>query len=144
RGGLNLTHSEDSALFLTRYGAAADWLAPMIRAFTPDDLRSWCAGLGEDTFVGSSGRVFPCRFKASPLLRAWQARLAALGVRTAYGRRWSGWSAAGALEFVDNDGRVEEVRPAATLLALGGGSWPRLGADAGWTDILAARGVKLA
>ena len=140
RGGLNLTHSEDIEIFIKRYGEAADWLAPMIRAFPPAALRAWCEGLGEATFVGSSGRVFPESFKASPLLRAWQTRLAALNVRTAYGWRWTGWDGEQAL-FVDSHGQSHRVTARATVLALGGASWPRLGSDGSWTDILGARGI---
>lgn len=142
RGGLNLTHSEDLDKFIGRYGAAADWLAPMIRDFPPQALRDWCEGLGEETFTGSSGRVFPRSFKASPLLRAWLARLESRGVRLRYGWRWAGWGADGALSFVDDAGAAhEEAASGAVLLALGGASWPRLGSDAGWVAGLRARGV---
>ncbi len=96
-GGLNLTHSEDRARFVTRYGASADRIAPMLDAFSPDDLRAWCEGLGEPTFVGSSGRVFPQAFRATPLFRAWLARLDELGVRIERRTFWSGWSDTGAL-----------------------------------------------
>ena len=144
RGGLNLTHSEDLDIFIKRYGDAAAWLAPMICAFPPGALRAWCEGLGEATFVGSSGRVFPESFKASPLLRAWQGRLASLNVRMAYGWRWAGWDADGRARFVDNSGQEHIVTARATLLALGGASWPRLGSDGGWTDILGACGVAIA
>lgn len=136
RGGLNLTHSEDINDFIKRYGDAAAWLAPHIKAFTPSDLRAWCEGLGEETFVGSSGRVFPKSFKASPLLRAWLARLDKLGVVIRYNAEWQGWDKNG--KPVINGASV----PAdATLLALGGASWPRLGSDGGWTSHLTARGV---
>ena len=141
RGGLNLTHSEDIDSFIQKYGEAAEWLAPFIRAFPPARLRAWCEGLGQPTFVGSSGRVFPESFKASPLLRAWQNRLATLNVRMAYGWRWTGWAADGRACFVDADGREQAIAATAILLALGGASWPRLGSDGAWTDILAARGV---
>ncbi len=140
RGGLNLTHSEPLTCFLDRYGSARSVLAPAIAAFPPDALRAWCAGLGHETFVGSSGRVFPRSFKATPLLRAWLGRLAALGVRFHMGHRWVGWDDAGALRFVAASGEVL-VRPAATVLALGGASWPRMGSDGGWVDLLRARGV---
>jgi len=141
RGGLNLTHSEDIGAFLGRYGPAEAALAPAIRAFPPEALRQWAEGLGEKTFVGSSGRVFPERFKASPLLRAWLRRLAALGVTLHTRHLWTGWDREGALTFTGPDGATLRKRPAATLLALGGASWPRLGADGGWAPLLRSRGV---
>ena len=140
RGGLNLTHSEPLSRFLGRYGPARPALAPAIEAWPPDALRAWCAGLGQDTFVGSSGRVFPRAFKATPLLRAWLGRLAGLGVRVHAGHRWVGWDDAGALRFATAAGEAR-VRPAATVLALGGASWPRLGSDGGWVPLLRERGV---
>lgn len=143
RGGLNLTHSEPLDLFLTRYREAMPWLAPAIRAFPPQALRDWADGLEARSFVGSSGRVFPEAMKASPLLRAWLRRLAAQGVRLAAGRRWIGWDADGALLF-GTAGGDEAIRPDATLLALGGASWPRLGSDGGWVPLLAGRGVTIA
>lgn len=144
RGGLNLTHSEDLASFIRRYGAAADWLAPMIDAFTPADLRAWAEGLGQETFVGSSGRVFPKALKASPLLRAWLSRLSAQGVDLRLRREWRGWNAAGELVFADQNGTSETAAPDATLLALGGASWPKLGSTGSWAPLLAAKGVALA
>ncbi len=143
RGGLNLTHSEARAPFLARYGEAADWLAPMLDAFPPARLRDWAEGLGEPTFVGSSGRVFPRSFKASPLLRAWLARLDRLGVRLLRNQRWCGWDAAGALRFATPAGE-ESLAADAVLLALGGASWPRLGSDGGWVEILRGQGVEIA
>lgn len=143
RGGLNLTHSEARAPFLARYGDAADWLAPMLDAFPPARLRDWAEGLGEPTFVGSSGRVFPRSFKASPLLRAWLARLDRLGVTLNRNHLWRGWSEAGALRFATPTGEVEVVADA-VLLALGGASWPRLGSDGGWVEILSGQGVEVA
>src|SRR5688572_32203660 len=143
RGGLNLTHSEPLERFLTRYGRAAPMLAPAIDAFTPEALRAWCEGLGQPTFVGSSGRVFPKAMKASPLLRAWLARLAGLGVKFALRHRWTGWDESGALRFARPGGEVATARPAATILALGGASWPKLGSDGSWAEILAARGVEV-
>jgi uncharacterized flavoprotein (TIGR03862 family) len=143
RGGLNLTHSEARALFLARYGDAADWLAPMLDAFPPARLRDWAEGLGEPTFVGSSGRVFPRSFKASPLLRAWLARLDRLGVTLNRNHLWRGWSEAGALRFATPTG-VVDVLADAVLLALGGASWPRLGSDGGWVEILSGQGVEVA
>lgn len=143
RGGLNITHSEPLDRFITRYGAARPFMDPLIRAFTPADLRDWCHGLGVETFVGSSGRVFPKSFKASILLRAWLQRLDGLGVRLYTRHRWIGWAADGAVLF-DTPTGPQTVQAAATILALGGASWPRLGSDGGWSAILAARGVPLA
>lgn len=143
RGGLNVTHSEPLEKFVTRYGAAQPFLAPMIEQFTPDDLRAWCEGLGQETFVGTSGRVFPKAMKASPLLRAWLARLDSLGVQFHLQTRWRGWDG-DALMFETAQGDVRTVRAAATLLALGGASWPSLGSDGSWVDILSARGVPIA
>lgn len=145
RGGLNLTHSEDMAQFMPRYGAAQGWLQPLIDAFTPDDLRAWCAGLGQQTFVGSSGRVFPQAMKASPLLRAWRQRLDGLGVRLHVDHDWRGFTDAGVLIIHDAHNKVDKtITPDAVLLALGGGSWPKLGSDGSWVDILAARGIGIA
>ena len=143
RGGLNLTHSEPLDTFLARYGAAAERLAPFIRAFPPEALRAWALDLGEETFVGSSGRVFPHRFKASPLLRAWLRRLAALGVEARMGHDFHGWSADGALLFRAGGADVA-FHADATILALGGASWPRLGADGFWVETLRARGIAVA
>ncbi len=142
-GGLNLTHSEPLASFLPRYGTAEAWLTPTICAFPPEALRAWCEGLGQENFVGSSGRVFPRVMKAAPLLRAWLRRLDALGVRFVARHRWEGWDT-DALHFTDAAGESLRVAADATLLALGGASWPRLGADGSWMDILAAEGVSLA
>lgn len=142
RGGLNLTHSEPFEAFVSRYGAAADMLRPAIARFSPDALRAWSEDLGEPTFVGSSGRVFPRSLKASPLLRAWLQRLAARGVRLAPRHRWTGWSADGALAFEAPAGSVTD-RARATVLALGGASWPRLGSDAAWVDVVRARGIEV-
>jgi uncharacterized flavoprotein (TIGR03862 family) len=140
RGGLNLTHSEPLPAFLARYGHAEPKLAAAITAFPPDDLRQWSEALGQPTFVGSSGRVFPQAFKASPLLRAWLRRLDAIGVQFALRHRWTGWDKDGRLAFTTSDGtRVVEAH--ATVLALGGASWPRLGSDGGWMDTLSAKRV---
>ena len=144
RGGLNLSHTEPRAAFVARYGQSAARLAPMIDAFPPEAVRDWCAGLGQPTFVGSSGRIFPVAMKASPLLRAWTRRLDERGVRWALRRRWIGWSDTGALRLETPDGAVEDVAPDATILALGGASWPRLGADGGWVAILRATGIAVA
>lgn len=144
RGGLNITHSEPLDRFISRYGAARPLFDRLVRAFTPADLRAWCHGLGVETFVGSSGRVFPNSFKASTLLRAWLKRLEGQGVRLFTRHRWTGWDADGALTFDSPAGPVRVSDAAATLLALGGASWPRLGSDGGWTSILKERGVPLA
>ena len=141
RGGLNLTHSEPLAAMLPRYGAATEHLRPAIEAFPPEALRAWCEGLGQPTFVGTSGRVFPKSLKASPLLRAWLGRLAELGVKFERGMRWSGWGAGGGLAFAE---RAEPFHADAIVLALGGGSWPRLGSDGGWVPLLAARDIEVA
>jgi hypothetical protein len=135
RGGLNLTHSENLAAFLARYGSAREKLEPAILAFPPDALIAWCEGLGVPVFVGSSGRVFPKVMKASPLLRAWLARLAALGVRIATRHRWQGFAPDGALSF-DTPSGPRRLHPDTTVLALGGASWPRLGSDGAWTALL--------
>ncbi|WP_448955692.1 NAD(P)/FAD-dependent oxidoreductase [Labrys neptuniae] len=141
RGGLNLTHSEDFERFLSRYGPARAFLEPALHAFTPGDLKAWAEGLGEATFVGSSGRVFPQSFKASPLLRAWLARLTGLGVVLHARQCWTGWDADGRLTFRGADGGLLHRHADATLLALGGASWPRLGADGGWVPLLRDRGI---
>jgi len=139
RGGLNLTHSEDLESFLGRYGEAATQLEPIVRAFTPADLVAWAHDLGQPTFVGSSGRVFPKTLKASPLLRAWLARLQAQGVRFHLRQDWTGWNAAGDLVFTDKT----VAKPAVVVLAMGGASWPRLGSTGGWAAILAERDVEI-
>ena len=142
RGGLNLTHSEEMMRFLSRYGAAQARLRDAVTAFPPERLRAWSAELGQPTFTGTSGRVFPEAMKASPLLRAWLRRLDAAGVRVALRHRWTGWDEAGALVFEAPDGLVR-VTPDVTVLALGGASWPRLGSDGGWADALTRAGVAI-
>ena len=142
RGGLNLTHSEPLPAFLSRYREAAPRLASVIEAFPPDALRAWSEELGQPTFVGSSGRVFPKAFKASPLLRAWLRRLDADGVKFVFRHRWTGWDAQGRLQFQTSQ-ETRAVEVSATVIALGGASWPRLGSDGGWVDILRARGVAI-
>ncbi len=142
RGGLNLTHSQALPEFMTRYGAAMPRLAPAIEAFRPEALRAWSEALGQPTFVGSSGRVFPQAFKASPLLRAWLRRLDAMGVRLVLRHRWRGWNDGGHLLFQTPDGQ-HAVDARATVLALGGASWPRLGSDGAWVETLAARNVTI-
>ena len=144
RGGLNLTHSEARDPFLRRYGEIPDALRAAVAAFPPEALRGWAEGLGEETFVGSSGRVFPRSWKASPLLRVWLRRLDSLGVSIALRHRWAGWGEEGALLFETPEGRKAALAPAATVLALGGASWPRLGADGGWTAIFEAAGIPVA
>ena len=141
RGGLNLTHSEPLDAFLARYGAAAERLRPMIEAFGPGDLRAWADGLGQDTFVGSSGRVFPRSLKASPLLRAWLARLSSQGVEVRLRHEWRGWTPSGELVFASPGGEIAAAAADATILALGGASWPRLGSTGDWAAILRGRGV---
>jgi uncharacterized flavoprotein (TIGR03862 family) len=142
RGGLNLTHSEPLPAFLTRYREAKPQLAAAIQAFPPDHLREWCEALGQPTFVGSSGRIFPEALKASPLLRAWLRRLDATGVQFSLRHRWTGWDENGHLLFQTPDGHIA-VDARATVLALGGASWPRLGSDGVWVKTLSARGVKV-
>ena len=142
RGGLNLTHSAPLPQFLVRYREAMPHLAAAIEAFPPQALRDWSAALGQETFIGSSGRVFPKAFKASPLLRAWLRRLDSMGARLALRHRWTGWDERGRLSFQTPDGpRAVEAR--ASVLALGGASWPRLGSDGAWAEILAAGGVQI-
>ncbi|MCV9947643.1 MULTISPECIES: TIGR03862 family flavoprotein [unclassified Rhizobium] len=141
KSGLNITHSEDYARFTTRFGAASARLRPALDAFTPHDIRDWAAGLGTETFVGSSGRVFPKVMKASPLLRAWLRRLEAQGATLRTRHRWTGFAEDGYV-FETPEGR-SIVHCDAALLALGGASWPRLGSDAGWVPWLAGRGVEI-
>lgn len=143
RGGLNLTHSEPLETFLTRYGAASDWLSPVIRAFPPEAVRAWADGLGSETFIGSSGRVFPKRMKASPLLRAWLARLVELGVEVRLRHRWTGFAEGGELCF-ETPGGPAAHRHDAAILAVGGASWPRLGSDGRFADIFAREGIAIA
>lgn len=138
RGGLNLTHSEPLEKFLTRYGTAREFLTPYIEKFTPDDLRAWCEGLGQETYVGSSGRVFPKTMKASPLLRAWLLRLQESGVTIHYSCAWTGWNGK-TLTFADG----QAFEGDAVLLALGGASWPKLGSDGGWVGILSSKDVAI-
>ena len=142
RGGLNLTHSEALPEFLRRYREAAPFLEPAIMAFTPEALRQWSEALDQPTFVGSSGRVFPQTFKASPLLRAWLRRLDSAGVQFAFRHRWTGWEEQGRLTFHTPDG-PRAIEAGATVLALGGASWPRLGSDGVWAEMLAGKGVKI-
>jgi uncharacterized flavoprotein (TIGR03862 family) len=142
RGGLNLTHSEARPSFLSRYGVHAGWLGPILEAFSPEDVRAWCEALGQPVFAGSSGRVFPVAFKAAPLLRAWLRRLEGLGVRFRGRHRWVGFGEEGDLHFATPQGEVF-LRADATLLALGGASWPRMGSDGGWVPILRGAGLRV-
>ena len=142
RGGLNLTHSEPLDRFTTRYGVAQPTAAAWIDRFTPADLTAWVEALGQETFVGSSGRVFPKAMKTSPLLRAWLARLEGLGVEIRTRSRWTGWRD-GALAFETPDGEGLE-RPDAVVLALGGASWPRLGSDGAWALWIKEAGTEVA
>ncbi|THV20652.1 TIGR03862 family flavoprotein [Peteryoungia ipomoeae] len=141
KSGLNITHSEDYARFVTRYGAANGWIRPILDRMTPDAIRAWAADLGTETFVGSSGRVFPKAMKASPLLRAWLRRLEALDVTILTRHRWMGFDG-DALRFDTPDGDLR-VSAEATLLALGGASWPKLGSDAAWVPVLQGQGIEI-
>lgn len=143
KGGLNLTHSDARPLFDSRYREQADAVAGWLDAFDADSLRRWAAGLGVETYVGSSGRVFPVDRKAAPLLRGWVRRLKEQGVRFHVQHRWHGWDADGALCFATEDGQ-HRMHADATLLALGGGSWPQLGSDGAWVPLLQARGAAIA
>jgi len=144
RGGLNLTHSEPAEAFLTRYGERSDALRAAVSAFDGEAVRHWAADLGITTFVGTSGRVFPSDMKAAPLLRAWLHRLRNAGVRVHTRHRWTGWDhSTGELVFDAPAGRIAHQADA-TVLALGGASWPRLGSDGAWLPLLAARGVFIA
>ena len=142
RGGLNLTHSEPLDTFLPRYREAKSRLTAAIEAFPPERLRAWSEELGQPTFVGSSGRIFPKTLKASPLLRAWLRKLDTMGVSFSMRHRWTGWDRDGRLLFQTPAGE-SAVQARATVLALGGASWPRLGSDGGWVETLHARGVKV-
>ena len=142
-GGMNITHAEDYSAFVGRYRQRAEHLRPLLDAFTPQRLREWIHGLGIDTFVGSSGRVFPTDMKAAPLLRAWLKRLRDSGVQIHTRQRWLGWNEEGQLRIAGPQGE-SLLNPAATLLALGGGSWARLGSDGAWVPLLQSRGVSIA
>ena len=140
KGGLNLTHSEPADAFLSRYAERRDALTPLLAAFGPNELRAWADSLGGETFVGSSGRVFPKAMKSSPLLRAWLHRLNSAGARFFMRHRWLGWDDAGSLRFATPGGEVL-VQADAVVLALGGASWSRLGSDGAWVPLLVQRGV---
>ena len=143
KGGLNLTHSEPYEQFLQRYGDRRARLEPLLAAFGPQAVRQWAAELGFETFVGSSGRVFPTGLKAAPLLRAWKLRLQAADVRIHLRHRWLGWNAARLLRFAAPQGELA-VQADALVLALGGGSWPQLGSTGHWVPLLQAQGVEVA
>src|SRR3954447_6180707 len=140
RGGLNLTHSEPFDQFLRRYGSAEPRIRSAVEAFSPDDVRAFSAELGQPTFVGSSGRVFPQAMKASPLLRAWLRRLVAMGATFRVRHRWRGWDQTGRLLFDTPDGPMD-VAADASVLALGGASWPKLGSDGAWVAALEDAGI---
>jgi len=142
RGGLNITHAEPSEQFVTRYGAHAPEMSGMLKQFDAQALRDWVHALGIDTFVGTSGRVFPQEMKAAPLLRAWVHRLREQGVQFSMRHRWLGWTAVQQLRFDTPAGEIT-LKPDATVLALGGGSWAKLGSDGAWWPWLAAQGVAL-
>jgi uncharacterized flavoprotein (TIGR03862 family) len=151
RGGLNLTHSEPGDRFLSRYGTRREQVGKWLEGFGPEHLRRWAGELGIETFVGSSGRVFPREMKAAPLLRAWLHRLRAAGVTVHARHRWLGWDADGALRFATPNGESKVMRSGipgdgadATVLALGGGSWARLGSDGAWVPLLRERGIGVA
>lgn len=142
RGGLNLTHSEPRDAFISRYGTHADVFTGLLDEFGPEDLRAWARSLGIETFIGSSGRVFPSEFKAAPLLRAWVRRLRDLNVVFRPRHRWQGFAEDGALVFLSPQGEWR-LAPDATVLAMGGGSWPHLGSDGGWIAPLRSIGCRI-
>ena len=143
KGGMNITHSEPIEPFLSRYGNRREQIAPMLEGFSPEALRAWIRDLGIETFVGSSGRVFPTDMKAAPLLRAWLHRLRESGVRFHMRHRWLGWDQAHRLRLATPEGE-RSLTPDATVLALGGGSWARLGSDGAWVPLLQQQGVAVA
>lgn len=143
KGGMNITHSEPLPDFIARYGERADEIGRLLADFTPDDLRNWIHALGVSTFIGTSGRVFPTEMKAAPLLRAWLHRLRTQGAQFHVRHRWIGWDDQGALRFATPEGEIS-VSADACILALGGGSWARLGSDGAWLPLLAERGIALA
>ena len=144
KGGMNISHAEPSAVFRARYGLRQEQIAPLLDAFGPEALREWTQGLGIDTFVGSSGRVFPTDMKAAPLLRAWLRRLREAGVRFHVRHRWNGIKALGdgrwSLSFSVADGS-RQIEADTLVLALGGGSWSKLGSDGRWVALLEQAGV---
>ena len=144
RGGLNLTHSEPLDVFLTRYGDSAGPIIDAVRRFPPEDLRVWCEGLGEETFVGSSGRVFPRSLRANRLLDAWLARLEQIGVRTLCSTRWTGWGDDDAHLLLETPSGPTAIRADAAVLTLGGASWPGTGSNGDWVQTLESSGVDVA
>ncbi|HPQ51485.1 MAG: TIGR03862 family flavoprotein [Alphaproteobacteria bacterium] len=142
RGGLNITHSEPIDSFLQKYGEAAEFMHPMIGYFTPKNMRIWCAELGEETFIGTSGRIFPKSFKSSPLLRSWLERLSNLNVRIHPRHHWTGWNEKGELAFTTPEQKF--IKADATILALGGASWPKLGSDGSWVNELEKHNIEIA
>jgi uncharacterized flavoprotein (TIGR03862 family) len=143
KGGMNITHAEPFEQFLTRYRSRQSALSPCLQAFGPEQLRNWIHGLGIETFIGSSGRVFPVGMKAAPLLRAWQHRLRTHGAQFHMHHRWLGWDAQEQLCFATPVGTVSRQADA-TVLALGGGSWARLGSDGAWVPLLASKNIAVA
>lgn len=141
-GGMNITHSEPGDAFLGRYREAAPWVAEWLRHLDGPGLREWIHQLGIDTFIGTSGRVFPTDMKAAPLLRAWLKRLREAGVQLHTRHRWQGWGASGQLLFDTPEG-TRQIHADAVVLALGGGSWARLGSDGRWAAELRAQGVSV-
>ncbi|MGE5266051.1 MAG: TIGR03862 family flavoprotein [Deltaproteobacteria bacterium] len=144
RGGLNLTNSEELQPFMSRYGGRRDDLAPALAAWSPADVIAWAEGLGQETFAGSSGRIFPKAMKASPLLRAWLGRISDLGVEIKLRHTWMGWNSAGQALVSDNGQPPRPIECDAIILALGGASWPRLGSDGAWHATLQAGGIPVA
>ena len=143
RGGLNLTHSEPAESFAARYGNNAEIFRKFLAGFSPDDLRAWLRGLGVETFVGTSGRVFPKDATARDILNIWIEALGRRGVVFHYHHRWQGFAQTGAPLFLTEAGKLLEFPVKALLLALGGASWPQTGSDGSWTTLIAARGVLL-
>lgn len=142
KSGLNLTHAEDFSIFVSRFGRDAERILPALRAFSPNELRAWADELGAETFFGSSGRVFPKAMKASPLLRAWKARLESRGVQILTRHRWIGFD--GMRPVVETPSGPETLSCDAALFAFGGASWPKLGSNGRWVDIFAGRGIAIA
>ncbi|MEY2401336.1 MAG: hypothetical protein QOJ08_1447 [Ilumatobacteraceae bacterium] len=150
RSGLNITHTEPIEQLLARYGTGAEHLSAAIHAFGPTELRAWCALLDEPTFVGSTGQVFPASLRATPLLRAWLARLEQLGVMIEVRHRWLGWASDSEgridgrrLRFASSDGTTAEIETDVAVLAMGGASWPRVGSDGGWVRVVREAGIQV-
>lgn len=143
KGGMNITHAEPLGDFIGRYGERSAEITPLLDAFGPTSLREWIHGLGIDTFVGTSGRVFPTDMKAAPLLRAWLHRLRGQGIQFHVRHRWLGWAPDGSLHFTTPGGEIT-VKADAVILALGGGSWAKLGSDGAWVPLLRDRGIDVA